>query len=225
MTPQTGTALLVIAAFVLPGFVTLLVRERTYTVPSEQKPFERLLRALYYAALVYALAVGIGAILGLDKVDLVDLYSGRKALGELLGAAVLVVLVLPLIIAEAGRHWRRSQLRQTVLGWLRISVAHDVDSGWNQAFSEAPNVMFVRATTHDNRVIGGMYAHGSLAGYSEQAQDLYLVQRWELDRDDWFERPAVGTLGVWIPKDNIASLEFYRLGPSPPAAESGGEQA
>jgi hypothetical protein len=225
MTPQTGTALLVIAAFVLPGFVTLLVRERTYTVPSEQKPFERLLRALYYAALVYALAVGVGAMLGVDKQDLVDLYRGRKALGVLLGGAVLVVLVLPLIIAETGRHWRRSSLRRTVLGWLRISIAHDIDSGWNQAFGEAPNAMFVRVTTHDNRVIGGMYAQGSLAGYSEQSHDLYLAQRWELDHDDWFERPAVGTLGVWVPKDNIASLEFYRLGPGPPAAENGGEPA
>jgi len=37
----------------------------------------------------------------------------------------------------------------------------------------------------------------SLAGYSEQAHDLYLVQRWELDEDDWFKQPAVGTLGVW----------------------------
>jgi hypothetical protein len=219
MTPKTGTALLVIAVFVLPGFVTLLIRERTYTVPSEQKPFERLLRALYYAALVYALAVGIGAILGIDKDDLVDLYHGRKPLGHLLGAAILVTLVLPLVVAETGRHWRRSSLRKTVLGWLRISLAHDVDSGWNQAFSEAPNAMFVRITTNDARVIGGMYAKGSLAGYSEQAQDLYLIQRWELDDDDWFQAPAVGTLGVWVPKDNIASLEFYRLGPSPPAAD------
>jgi hypothetical protein len=29
MTPQTGTALILIALFVLPGFVTLLIRERT----------------------------------------------------------------------------------------------------------------------------------------------------------------------------------------------------
>lgn len=225
MTPQTGTALLIIAVFVLPGFVTLLIRERTYTVPSEQKPFERLLRALYYAALVYALAIGVGALVGLGKDDLVGLYQGEKRLGELVAAAVLVVLVLPLVIAEAGRHWRRSSLRKTVVGWLKISLAHDVDSGWNQAFSEAPDAMFVRVTTHDSRVIGGMYAKGSLAGYSEQAQDLYLVQRWELNGDDWFERPAVGTLGVWVPRDNIASLEFYRLGPNPPAADSGGTRA
>ena len=64
-----------------------------------------------------------------------------------------------------------------------------------------------------------MFAAGSLAGYSEQAQDLYLIQRWELDEDDWFREPASGTLGVWVPKDNIASLEFYRLGPGSMGSE------
>lgn len=33
MAPATGTALLILGAFVLPGFVTLLFRERTYAVP------------------------------------------------------------------------------------------------------------------------------------------------------------------------------------------------
>lgn len=131
--------------FVLPGFVTLLIRERTYTVPSEQKPFERLLRALYYAAIVYAVALGLGALVGVDKASLVDLYNGRKSLGAQVSAAVLVVLVLPLCVAEAGRHWRRSSLRATTLERLRISAGHDVDSGWNKVFSSAPNAMFVRS--------------------------------------------------------------------------------
>jgi hypothetical protein len=34
---------LVIAVFVLPGFVTLLLRERTYSVRGQDSPFERLL--------------------------------------------------------------------------------------------------------------------------------------------------------------------------------------
>lgn len=211
MTPATGTALLILAVFVLPGFVTLLIRERTYTIPSEQKPFERLLLALYYAALVYAIAIGIGALLGLDKSDIEDLYAGRKPLDDLIAAAVVVILVIPVIIAEAGRHWRLSRRREQVYGRLRISVAHDVDSGWNKAFSSSPDVMFVRVTTRDSRVIGGLYGPGSLAGYSEQAQDLYLAQRWELDDDDWFREAATGTLGLWVPKDSIASLEFYRV--------------
>jgi hypothetical protein len=58
--PQTGTALLILALFVLPGFVTLLIRERTYAVRGEDTPFKRLLNALYYSALIYAVALGAG---------------------------------------------------------------------------------------------------------------------------------------------------------------------
>jgi di/tricarboxylate transporter len=225
LTPATGTALLILAVFVLPGFVTLLIRERTYTIPSEQKPFERLLRALYYAALVYGIAIGLGAIAGLDKNGIEDVYTGRRPLGHLMTAAILVVLIIPLIIAEGGRYWRLSPRREELLGRLRISVAHDIDSGWNQAFSSSPDVMFVRITTNDSRVIGGLFGPGSLAGYSEQAQDLYLAQRWELDDDDWFLEPAAGTLGVWVPKDNIASLELYRVGSEPSDDTTDGSEA
>jgi len=35
MTPQTGTALLILAVFVLPGFVTLLLRERMFAVAAK----------------------------------------------------------------------------------------------------------------------------------------------------------------------------------------------
>ena len=72
MTPQTGTALLLIALFVLPGFVTLLISERTHTIRGEETPFERLLNALYYSALIYAIAVGVGLAIGLGKSDLVE---------------------------------------------------------------------------------------------------------------------------------------------------------
>ena len=58
MAPETGTALLILAVFVLPGFVTLLLRERMFAVRGEDTPFERLLNALYYSALVYAVALG-----------------------------------------------------------------------------------------------------------------------------------------------------------------------
>jgi hypothetical protein len=44
MAPATGTAILLLVAFVLPGFVTLLVKERIYEVPAEQQPFDRLLQ-------------------------------------------------------------------------------------------------------------------------------------------------------------------------------------
>jgi hypothetical protein len=41
MTPPSGTALLLLAFSVLPGLAALLIRERTYTEPSEHTPFEQ----------------------------------------------------------------------------------------------------------------------------------------------------------------------------------------
>ena len=210
MAPATGTAILILGAFVLPGFVTLLFRERTYAVRSEDSPFERLLTALYYSALIYVIALVAGWALGtgLDNGDLVDFYEGRKHLGEYLLAGLVVAVILPAAISEAGRRWAGStKLRPRVLAALRIDPGHSTRSSWNEMFSRKGTAM-IRVALKDGRVIGGYYGPGSLSSYSEHDQDLLISQRWVLDEDGWFVEPAPGTLGVWIPKENIASVEL-----------------
>lgn len=46
MVIETGTALLIVGVFVLPGFFTLTFRERLYVVRGAENSFERLLSAL-----------------------------------------------------------------------------------------------------------------------------------------------------------------------------------
>ncbi len=67
----------------------------------------------------------------------------------------------------------------------------------------------VRATLEDGRVVGGYFGQESFAGYTAQTRDLYLQQRWELDSDDWFLQPAASSLGLWIDRDAVRSIEFY----------------
>lgn len=224
--PATGTALLVLGAFVLPGFVTLLMRERTYVVPAERPPFERLLQALYYSALTYALLLLVGWTFGLGRTDLSDLYDGSKSLGLLLLAGALVALIVPLLIAYAGLRWRRdTKVRPRILKFLRISDAHSIHSGWNAMFSNEGGAM-IRVITKDSRAIGGWYGQGSLSGYTEQSQDIYVAERWELDSSGWFVRKAPGSLGVWVAADNIASVELYEaVGKSPASAAQPSESA
>lgn len=47
MTSPTGTALLILAVFALPGFVYLLFRESMFAVQGEETTLERLLNALF----------------------------------------------------------------------------------------------------------------------------------------------------------------------------------
>jgi len=67
-TPATGTALLILVAFVLPGFVTLLISERTHVVRDTSNTSERILLALYYSVLCYALlALSRGSLASIEK--------------------------------------------------------------------------------------------------------------------------------------------------------------
>jgi Family of unknown function (DUF6338) len=220
MAPATGTALLILAVFVLPGFVTLLFRERMFAVRGEDTPFERLLNALFYSAVVYAIVIGIGAAAGLDKGDVVAFYKGRKSLGDDLAAAAILAIGAPLVIAFGGLRWRDSKaVRPWVLLRLHISPSHGVSSGWNEAFEREAGPM-LRVTLRDRRVVGGYFGARGLAGYSEHAQDLYIDERWTINpENDWFGERAAGTEGLWIARDEIVSIEFYDS-PAQPDEES-----
>ena len=209
MVVDTGTAILILAVFVLPGFITLIFRERLYVVRGQETPFERLLSALFYSALIYGALLLVAHHCGFQKVDLVEFHDGEKPLGDDLLVAFGVFLLLPGAIAVLGSGWMSSKtLRPRLLKLVGSSEAHSITSGWNELWSKQ-GASLVRATLSDGRVVGGFYDEPSLAGYTEQTQDLYINERWELDEQGWFVKPAERSLGIWLPKESIVSLEIY----------------
>jgi hypothetical protein len=209
VTPATGTALLILVAFVLPGFVTLVIRETTYVIRDAVTPFERLLLSLVYSALIYGVLMIAAVVGGLHDHDIAALYHGKRDLAEYLVLGVVALLVLPLLISETGRWWRRSKrLRPRSLALLRISSSHNTQSGWDHFFG-SNTAALVRITLDDQRVVAGYFGEGSLAGYTEDTQDIFLERRWELDDDGWFLQPAPSSVGLWIAHEHIVSLEVY----------------
>ncbi len=205
-----------LGAFVLPGFVTLLMRERTFAVRDPDTPFERLMQALYYSALVYVVTLTGAAAYGVSKADLAAFYAGEKPLGATIAIGVVVAMVVPVALTYVGLLWTTSgRFRPWVLRRIGVDTGHATRSAWNEAFGQKGTPL-VRATLLDGRVVGGFYGgsdagRSSLASYSQHDQDLYLATRWELDGDDWFVQPADGSLGLWLPKENLASVEFYEM--------------
>jgi hypothetical protein len=209
MVVDTGTAILILGLFVLPGFITLILRERLYVVRGEETPFERLLSALLYSAVIYGTLLLAAHRLGLQKSDLVEFHNGAKPLGDDLLAASAILLLLPGLIAVIGSRWTASEtLRPRVLRLLGSSETHNADSAWNQMFSKQGTCL-VRATLTDGRIVGGLYDENSVAGYSEQVPDLYLSQRWDLDGERWFVGPNAQSRGVWLSHESITTLEIY----------------
>lgn len=193
-----------------------------FAVRGEDTQFERLLNALYYSALIYAIVLAAGALGGLDKAEIVGFYRGKKSLAEDFEAAALITLVLPVAIAVIGLRWRSSRrMRPFLLHFIGVSPSHSVSSGWNEAFGREGSPM-LRVTLKDGRVVGGYFGDGSLAGYSEHAQDLFISERWSINpENDWFVEAARGTEGLLIARDEIASIEFYER---PPDKSDGGKE-
>jgi uncharacterized protein DUF6338 len=216
MAPQTGTALILLAVFVLPGFVTLLVRERIYWIKGQDTPFERLLNALYYSSIVY-IVLGLGVVIGGgDKGDVTQAYAGEASIAVYLLVAFAGLFALPWAIAELGRRWQGSEvLRPRVLRTFGIDPGHSVTAGWEQLFLESRGVrngrgLMLRVSLDDGRVLGGFFGEDSLAAYTAHGRDLFLEQRWQLDEEDrWFVAPVEGSYGLWIAADQIHSVEAY----------------
>lgn len=158
--PATGTALLILVAFVLPGFVTILVKERIYEVASEREPFERVLNSLYYSLLIYAIPVMPAALVGVTREDLVSLFSGHADLRLTVVLALALWLVVPVLVAYAARRWDGSRLRPWVLKRLKISITHRNASSWDYMFQDGEPAL-IRATLKDGSAVVGYYGNRS----------------------------------------------------------------
>lgn len=216
MAPQTGTAILVIVVFVLPGFVALRYAEQTYRTRAEDSALERLLTALYFSLLSYlVIALGAWAVLEIDTTAIRELWRGEKPFRSYVGLT-LAGLIVPLAIAECARRWSSSRARSWMLARARINTAHNTPSGWEHFFLQ-DRWAYVRATLKDGRVVAGFYGPSSFAGYTAETPDLYLEHRYALSPDtDWFDGKVEGTLGIYIRADEIVSVEFYDAGSPPP---------
>jgi hypothetical protein len=211
MVVDTGTAILILGAFVLPGFITLILRERLYVVRGEEGPFDRLLSALLYSAIIYGIVLVTAHRLGLQTSDLTEFHEGEKPLGADLLAASAILLLVPGLIAVAGSRWMKSRrLRPWILQLVGSSKAHGSKSAWNRVFADLGPCL-IRATLTDGRIVGGVYGENSISGYSEEVPDLYLSQRWDLDKHRWFVGPTARSSGLWLSSESIASLEFYGI--------------
>jgi len=219
MAPATGTALLVLVAFVLPGFVALLIGERTHVVPVRNRsPFELLLITTYYSVVCWGVIALASWPFGLDRADLRRMYR-EESLGQLAGLGLLAILVVPAIVGTLARLWRRSKKwRPRVLNWLRIHEGHTIPTAWDELFGRRKPAM-VRAVLSDGRIVGGYYGSQSFAGYGQESQELLLETRWTLDEDYWFVEATEGSHGVWLSAGSIVSLELYDSGNEQPAAE------
>jgi hypothetical protein len=222
MAPATGTALIILVAFLLPGFVTVLIHENTYRYSEDPTPLDRLLRILYYSVWTYLL-LGLAALLLHETRGTIEqLYEENKGdPAELVWRGALVVLIPSLLIATVTRFWYGSRLQQWWLDLLHINRNHLQPTGWDFFFRKGTSA-HVRVTTKDGARVYGYYGSESFAAYAKDGGDLYLEKVFA-EEEDWFGPEAAGTAGVWLPMKDVVCVEFYdseRADTAAPAGET-----
>lgn len=216
--PATGTALLILVGFVLPGFVAVLLKERLYEVRGEESTFDRLLTTVYYSVLVYllpALAIVVLSSVGvLDRSGLEEFVRGRSPvwLIGLIGTAVL--LVLPTLAAVGAWRWMNSSWRSRLYAWTgTLNAEHRTQTSWDFAFNHEQDLLLVIELKDGSRV-AGYYGKRSHSGYGTRTRDLFLEERWDVSPDDGsISRPPAErhSVGVWIDADEIRLVDHYAM--------------
>lgn len=215
MPPATGSALLILVVFVLPGFVAVLLKERIYEVRGEEATFDRLLTTVYYSLLVYipvALTVGLLSAVGaLHRHDLDEFFHGRSPVWLTGLLALIVLLVLPAASSLIAWAWVNSDAR---LAWQRrldINPVHRVPTSWDFAFDSEQDLLLV-VTLKDGSRVAGYYGRRSHSGYGTKTRDLFLEERWDFGDDGAsLSGAAPLSIGVWISADEIVAVEHYAL--------------
>jgi hypothetical protein len=211
MPPATGTALLILVAFVLPGFATVLIKERSHEAWREVNQLERVLQTGYYSVWNYLLLALFALAVGINSDDIETVYRHHlDNPAELIWRAALAILLPSFVVANASRVWEGSRLRTSIYERLGVNARHRIPTAWDAYFAKRSRAM-VLATLKDSRVVGGYYGRNSFAAYSKDGRDLYLEQRWTLSDENWFQGPALESLGVWLPTEEVVSLELYAV--------------
>jgi hypothetical protein len=234
MAPTTATALVIILAFVLPGYVCVLFQERTFKSAAETTPLDRLLQALYYSVWCYLLLVAVALILGLDREWFVHLYDQHRSdpaqlvwrgAAALLGSATIIWFCTVVWHDSGANHW--------TLRHVRLNAHHQQPTAWDFFFRKR-HWVHVKIKFADHTVYG-YYGKDSFASYAKDGRDLYLEYIFAEDDDnelgfgEWDEENR----GGWVNLADAIAVEFYspqdetkssREGAGPKARRTGGTE-
>jgi hypothetical protein len=232
--PATGTALILLVAFVLPGFVTVLLQERTFKSADDPTPFDRLLRAVYYSLWCYVLLAVAALIARVDRPSAESFFESHEGNPAVLAFLATVIILLPAIaVWYSTLRFEASWLKAWMLTTLRINERHPKPTGWDFWFRQCYQT-HVRVVYPDGTSVWGYYGADSFASYAKDGRDLYLeaIYRERTVADDgsddrpgpWFGNVDPNSYGGWVNVDSAVLVELYDLSNADEASRTATDQ-
>lgn len=220
MPPATGPALIILVAFVLPGFVTVLLEELTFKTAGDPTPLDRLLRIIVNSVWSYLLIAVVAVIVGVNKRKFLHWYhvhTGDPA--QLVCLAAALVLVESILIATAMFLWSRSGIRTEAMKVCGLNPNHLEPTAWDFFFRKGREA-YVRVKFATGEQVVGYYGSKSFAAYSKDGRDLYLEDAHAWNPETELPGAEVdATCGVWVNTTYAVQVEFYNGGDGETASQ------
>jgi hypothetical protein len=190
--------------FLIPGLNVTWITDRL-AGRTLLSPTERLLRAITWSMLLYALASPWLLRLGHLVVRRGRLWPWEP----IIGGAFLIFLA-PAVLALVVSWVRMSERQQKLLRPLtRINAA---PSAWDFAFAPG-GPYFVRLKLKSGERLGGVFGEESVADRYPEKQHVFLEEAWRLDEQGQFVSPIPGSRGILFPEAEIELVEFLGYEP------------
>jgi hypothetical protein len=199
--PTTIGAVLVIVAFVIPGFVGSRVLSFAHSRP-ESSDGRIILEAITFSCVNYSVLSWF-LVLTWDH----NWYENPYILAA---CVFLVLFVSPVLLALLlawliDTKWGR-KLR------LSFGMAHPVPTAWDCFFRKSVPCWIV-ATMKDGKVIAGFYGPNSFASSFPAAQDLYLEKLCDLTPQGKIKGLTAFSNGCIIQMGSVSMLELFEVVP------------
>lgn len=206
--PTTITAILVIVAFLMPGFIAN--RFLAFAYPSTEPSDTRaILTAITFSCLNYAILSPLLTVFWMK--------AWYENLGFLAGFTFFALFLAPILIAwlfirvvesDWGRRRRRS-----------LGLMHPMPKAWDYFFHLGKPCWIV-ATLKNGRIFAGYYGGDSFASSFPADEDLYLEKLCNLTPEGRIVDVHPQSAGGIIRMDAIDTLEFFDSDPT--TSNSGG---
>lgn len=197
--PASVGAILVIVAFIMPGFIAGRILSSAHST-SETTEGHLILGAITLSCLNYA------ALSWLLVTAWIEKWYERPAILALLSLFTLFVapVCIALVLIKAiDTEWGR-QVR------IAFGLAHPIPKAWDSFFRRGIPC-WVMATLKGGRVIAGLYGSNSFASSCPAEEDLYLEKICKLSAQGEIEGVAESSCGGIIQMENVETLEFFEI--------------
>lgn len=243
MLPTGFQQLVVLALFILPGFVFQAVRSRLRgPTPEDREAITRVLRSLGMSAVLsifYFILLADRLVWRIREPVNMLLHVERSAV-----LAFGLIFAVPAFLAALGQVWFIHSREAPYLGpgwWRCVAGVKAWARGWLTCFRWSvfrvyspiptawdyigPDVSgYVRILTKDGTWLGGYAGPRKFVSAYPESREIFLDRAFSLDENGEFGDEVIDTAGMWINCSEILAIQLFKS-PSEPTVVDSGNQA